>query len=98
MLGNSPRTAVVSLSEDRPLGSESGPAGPHQQTAAQAEIESGRRAEIGKQIRRRRAASRRLPVLEDGRADPIEPARRKRNTIQVRAIGTHTVEFIGADS
>jgi hypothetical protein len=55
---------------------------------------------IPKQIRRRRAASRRLPVLADGRADPIDPPRRKRRRqpIQVRAIGANTVEFVGCDT
>jgi hypothetical protein len=87
----------MSPSGDRPvLGA---PASHHQQTAAQAEIDSKARAEIPKQIRRRRDASRRLPVLEDGRADPIEPVRRKRHKpIQVRAIGANTVEFIGGDT
>jgi hypothetical protein len=51
---------------------------------------------IPTQLRRRRAASRRLPPLHDGRQDPIDPPRR-RKTIQVRAIGGNTVEFVGCD-
>jgi hypothetical protein len=38
-------------------------------------------------------------VLDDGRSDPLEPVRRKRRQpVQVRAIGSCTVEFTGADS
>lgn len=48
------------------------------------------------QLRRRRAASFRCPVLADRRRDPIEPARR-RPVITVRAIGKHTVEMVGND-
>jgi hypothetical protein len=51
---------------------------------------------IPKQLRRRRAASRRLPALHDGRRDPIDPPPR-RQPIQVRAIGGNTVEFVGCD-
>jgi hypothetical protein len=46
------------------------------------------------QLRRRRAASRRLPVLEDGRSDPIDPPRPRRY-VTVRAIGSKSIEFDG---
>lgn len=52
---------------------------------------------IPSQLRRRRAASRRLPVLHDGRRDPLDPPPRRR-PIQVRAIGKNTVEFVGCDN
>lgn len=51
---------------------------------------------IPTQLRRRRAASRRLPPLHDGRRDPLDPPPRRR-AIHVRAIGKSTVEFSGCD-
>jgi hypothetical protein len=51
---------------------------------------------IPAQLRRRRAASRRLPALYDGRRDPLDPPPR-RQPIHVRSIGKSTVEFVGCD-
>jgi hypothetical protein len=53
--------------------------------------------DIPTQLRRRRAASRRMPVLADGRRDPVDPPRR-RQPIHVRAISKSTVEFTGCDN
>jgi hypothetical protein len=52
---------------------------------------------IPRQIRRRRASSRRRPVLEDGtgRSDPHDPVRRRRQPITLRVLGQWTVEADG---
>lgn len=47
------------------------------------------------QLRRRRSEGYRCQPLDDGRHDPID--RRRRPQVAVRAIGTNTVEFTGAD-
>jgi hypothetical protein len=52
--------------------------------------------DVASQLRRRRAASYRCPVLDDGRTDPIDKPRPRR-AIEVRAIGRNTVEFAGCD-
>ncbi len=52
--------------------------------------------DVPTQIRRRRAASFRCPVLADGRRDTLDrPA--PESSVKVRAIGRNTVEFAGCD-
>lgn len=53
-------------------------------------------ADDPEQVRRRRAASYRSPVLADGRRDPLDKPLPGRS-VQVRAIGRRTVEFVGCD-
>ena len=53
--------------------------------------------DIAEDLHRRRAASRRLPELDDGRRDPLDPPPRTPKVVRVRALGANTVEFLGAD-
>ena len=52
---------------------------------------------VAGQLRRRRAASRRLPELPCGRHDPIDPPRQKTRAVTMRLIGSRlsTAEFDG---
>ena len=80
------------------MNDDGAPKGATETTAGKSDAIIRPGTDIAADLRRRRAASRRLPVLADGRRDTLDPLDKPRPTkvVQVRAVGSNTVQFIGS--